>query len=101
MILYDDIESTEKVKVYDRGIRWNDDPDEARRETLVAYRLGDMFAPVLDQTEALRNECAHFIDAVRTGATPQSDGAAGLRVVRMLEAAERSLRNGGIPEPLQ
>jgi predicted dehydrogenase len=95
MILYDDIEATEKVKVYDRGIRWNDDPVEARRETLVAYRLGDMHAPVLDQTEALRNECAHFIESVQAGTTPQTDGRAGLRTVRMLEAAERSLHQQG------
>lgn len=100
MILYDDIEATEKVKVYDRGIRWNDDPIEARRETLVAYRLGDMYAPVLDQTEALRNECAHFIESVRAGTTPLTDGRAGLRTVQMLEAAERSMRNGGAMEPL-
>jgi predicted dehydrogenase len=95
MILYDDIESTEKVKVYDRGIRWNDDPIEARRETLVAYRLGDMHAPVLDQTEALRNECAHFIESIRAGVTPMTDGRAGLRTVRMLEAAEKSLHQQG------
>lgn len=100
MILYDDIEATEKVKVYDRGIRWNDDPMEARREALVAYRLGDMYAPVLDQTEALRNECAHFIESVRAGTTPLTDGRAGLRTVQMLEAAERSMRNGGAMEPL-
>jgi predicted dehydrogenase len=100
MVLYDDIEATEKVKVYDRGIRWNEDPDEVRRETLVAYRLGDMSAPVIDQTEALRTECAHFIEAIITGAPPLTDGHAGLRTVRMLEAAERSLRNGGAIEPL-
>jgi predicted dehydrogenase len=100
MILYDDIESTEKVKVYDRGISWNDDPIEARRQKLVAYRLGDMFAPVLDQTEALRNECAHFIGSISSGRQPITDGHAGLRTVRMLEAAERSLKNGGAVEPL-
>lgn len=100
MILYDDIESTEKVKVYDRGVRWNDDPLEARRETLVAYRLGDMFAPVLDQTEALRNECAHFVECIMTGSTPMTDGESGLRTVRMLEAAERSLLHGGRVEAL-
>jgi predicted dehydrogenase len=100
MVLYDDIEATEKVKVYDRGIRWNEDPDEVRRETLVAYRLGDMSAPVIDQTEALRNECAHFIESIVAGTAPLTDGNAGLRTVRMLEAAERSLANGGVIEPL-
>ncbi|MBF6599307.1 MAG: Gfo/Idh/MocA family oxidoreductase [Dehalococcoidia bacterium] len=100
MALYDDIESTEKVKVYDRGVRWNDDPLEARRDALVAYRLGDMFAPVLDQTEALRNECAHFIDCMRSGETPATDGHAGARTVRMLAAAERSIAEHGALVPL-
>ncbi len=96
MALYDDIESTEKVKVYDRGVRWSDDKDEARREALVAYRLGDMFAPVLDQTEALRNECGHFIECIRSGQAPATDGHAGLRTVRMLAAAERSINEQGV-----
>ena len=98
MVLYDDIEPTEKVRVYDRGVRWNDEPAETRRESLVGYRLGDMYAPVPDQTEALRTECGHFVECIRTGAAPLTDGAAGLRVVRLLEAAERSLRNGGVME---
>jgi predicted dehydrogenase len=98
MVLYDDIEPTEKVRVYDRGIRLNDDPNEARRQVLVGYRLGDMFAPVLEQTEALRTGCGHFIDCIRKGLKPQTDGVAGLRVVRLLEAAERSVRNGGAME---
>ncbi len=96
MALYDDIESTEKVKVYDRGVRWNDDPDEARREALVGYRLGDMFAPVLDQTEALRNECGHFVECIQTGQRSATDGNAGLRTVRMLAAAERSINEQGV-----
>lgn len=95
MALYDDIEATEKVKVYDRGVHWSDDPMEARRHALVGYRLGDMFAPVLDQTEALRNECAHFIDCVRGGARSETDGHAGLRTVRMLTAAEESMNRQG------
>jgi len=95
MALYDDIEATEKVKVYDRGVHWSDDPMEARRHALVGYRLGDMFAPVLDQTEALRNECAHFVESVRTGMRPETDGLAGLRTVRMLSAAEQSMNDHG------
>ncbi|MFN8558309.1 MAG: Gfo/Idh/MocA family oxidoreductase [Dehalococcoidia bacterium] len=98
MVLYDDIQATEKIKVYDRGVHWNDDPNEARREALVAYRSGDMYAPVLDQTEALRTECAHFVDSILTGATPATDGVAGLRVVKLLEAAERSLARQGAME---
>lgn len=98
MVLYDDIQPTEKVRVYDRGVQWNDDPVEARRETLVGYRLGDMYAPMLDQTETLRTECAHFVHCVRSGETPITDGMAGLRTVRLLEAAERSLQAGGMME---
>lgn len=98
MVVFDDIQPTEKVKVYDRGVRWNDDPDEARRNQLVAYRSGDMYAPVLDQTEALKTECSHFIECVRTGERPITDGRAGLRVVQLLEAAERSMKNGGTME---
>jgi predicted dehydrogenase len=98
MVLYDDIEATEKVKVYDSGVQWTDDPNEARRERLVAYRSGDMYAPKFDQTEALRTECAHFVECIRSNTTPLSDGHAGLRTVRLLEAAERSLVNGGAIE---
>jgi len=95
MVVYDDIEATEKVKVYDRGVQWTDDPNEARRERLVAYRSGDMYAPKFDQREALRTECAHFIECIRSGQTPATDGHAGLRTVRLLEAAARSLATGG------
>jgi predicted dehydrogenase len=100
MVVFDDIQPTEKIKVYDRGVQWTDDPTEARRERLVAYRIGDMYAPVLDQTEALRTECNHFVECIRSGSTPLSDGRAGLRVVRLLEAAERSLCNGGSMEKI-
>jgi predicted dehydrogenase len=99
MVLYDDIEPTEKIKLYDRGISWNNDA-EARRDAIVGYRLGDMYAPVLDSTEALRTECRHFIDCVRSGETPLTDAVAGLRVVRQLAAAERSALNEGRMERL-
>jgi len=95
MVLYDDIEPTEKVKVYDRGVHFAENLDVLRREVNVAYRLGDMYAPVLDQTEALRTECQHFVDCIRTSKAPLTDGLAGLRNVRVLEAAERSVRSGG------
>jgi predicted dehydrogenase len=98
MVLYNDIEPTEKVKVYDKGVRWDSEPDSVRQEVSVAYRLGDMYAPVLDQTEALTTECAHFVECVRNGTTPISDGASGLRVVQWLEAAERSLAEDGRPQ---
>jgi predicted dehydrogenase len=101
MVLYDDIQATEKVKVYDRGVQWSDDPDEVRTQALVGYRLGDVFIPQLDQTEALRNECAHFIESIRNDTKPLTDGESGLRNVRMLEAAEFSLRHDGAVQRLR
>jgi predicted dehydrogenase len=94
MIVYDDLEPSEKVKVYDRGITVDSDP-ESIYQLLIGYRSGDMWAPRLDVTEALRIEMAHFIQCIRTGATPLTDGAAGLNVVRVLEAAARSMRQQG------
>lgn len=96
MILYDDIEPTEKVRVYDKGVTANRVGDrEADYQTLVSYRTGDVWAPKLDATEALRYVVAEFIDSIRQQRKPLTDGEAGLRVVRLLEAAQRSIKNGG------
>jgi predicted dehydrogenase len=94
MILYDDLEPSEKLKVYDKGIRVTPGPEDVYR-MLVSYRLGDMWAPRLDNTEALQTEALHFIDCVENGRTPETDGLAGLRLVNMIEAAETSLRDRG------
>src|SRR6266540_3944966 len=94
MILYDDLEPSEKVKVYDKGITVSQSP-EAVYEMLVSYRSGDMWAPRLDTTEALQREAQHFIACVEKGEPPETDGHAGLRLVRIVEAAERSLRARG------
>ena len=94
MILYDDLEPSDKLKVYDKGITVTPGP-EAVYKMLVSYRSGDMWAPRLDNTEALQTEALHFIDCVEHGRQPESDGEAGLRMVRMIEAAEESLRNRG------
>jgi predicted dehydrogenase len=94
MVVYDDMEPSEKVKVYDRGITVNNAP-EAVYKMLVGYRTGDMWAPQLDMTEALRLEAQHFGDCIMTGKTPLTDGHAGLRVVAMLDAATRSMKNRG------
>jgi predicted dehydrogenase len=91
MILYDDIEPSEKVKVYDRGTTQESD----RYETLVKYRYGDMWAPQLDNTEALQFEVAHFVDCIRRGTVPLTDGWSGLRVVKILETADRSIADRG------
>ncbi|HEV8228909.1 MAG TPA: Gfo/Idh/MocA family oxidoreductase [Candidatus Limnocylindria bacterium] len=90
MALYDDMQSVEKVKVYDHGVG-ELSGEELRR----SYRAGDIVSPHVAITEALQVEMRHFIDCVRTGARPLSDGEAGLRVVRVLDAGMRSLRSGG------
>ncbi|MCY3018824.1 MAG: Gfo/Idh/MocA family oxidoreductase [Planctomycetota bacterium] len=99
MIVYDDIEPSEKVKVYDRGITVASSPDSVYR-LLVSYRSGDMWAPLLDNSEALRTEAAHFVRCVQHGEKPLSDGESGLRVVRILEAATRSMKERGQPVAL-
>ncbi len=94
MILYDDLEPSEKVKVYDKGITVTKEP-EAVYKMLVSYRSGDMWAPRLDNTEALQTEALHFIDCVENNRQPVTDGQAGLRMVSTMEAAERSLSGRG------
>jgi predicted dehydrogenase len=94
MVVYDDIESSEKVKIYDKGVTVKNGP-ESLYKLLVSYRSGDMYAPQLDVTEALRIEAQHFADCITNGKTPITDGAAGLRVVSVLEAATRSMKNRG------
>ena len=93
-ILYDDLNQSERVKIYDRGIDVSNDPDGIR-DVLVSYRSGDVFSPRLDSTEPLVNLVEHFVDCIEHGTTPISGGAQGLRVVRILAAAEESLARGG------
>jgi predicted dehydrogenase len=100
MIAYDDLENSEKVKVYDKGITVRNG-SESVYKLLVGYRSGDIYCPQLDVTEALRIEAAHFVDCIETGKTPQTDGFAGLRVVSVLEAATKSMKERGRSIPLQ
>src|SRR5205085_4674126 len=99
MIVYDDIEPTEKVRVYDKGVTTNriesDSDKEAAYRTLVSYRTGDVWVPKLDSTEALAHVTAEFLDAIHDRRRPLTDGASGLRVVRLLEAAQQSINQGG------
>src|SRR5579875_362369 len=95
MIVYDDLEASEKVKLYDKGITVRNSGPEAVYKQLVAYRSGDMFCPQLDVTEALRVEAQHFADSIEHGTAPLTDGYAGLRVVSVLEAATRSMKDRG------
>jgi predicted dehydrogenase len=94
MILYDDLEPSEKVKIYDKGVKVSQGA-EAVYEMLVSYRSGDMWAPRLDTTEALQTEAQHFVDCVEHNRRPETDGEAGLRLVKIVEAAEKSLRARG------
>lgn len=94
MIVYDDLEPSEKIKIYDKGVSVDPHP-EAVYELLVSYRSGDMWAPRFDSTEALKTEAAHFIECVEHGTQPETCGQSGLRIVRILEAAERSLQARG------
>jgi predicted dehydrogenase len=93
MLVWNDLEADEKVKIYDKGV--NITNQEGLYELLVNYRSGDMWAPQLEQVEALRQELAYFVDCISNNRTPFNDGAAGLRVVRMLEAANESLSKRG------
>ena len=99
MIVYDDLEISEKVKVYDKGITVSGDPESLYR-LLVGYRAGDMWAPQLDTAEALQTEVRHFLACVRGQELPLSGGHAGLRVVRILEAATLSMSQRGRPVEL-
>ena len=96
MIVFDDLEASEKIKVYDKGISYDQTPERVY-QAMIGYRTGDMWAPQIPVTEALHAEAAQFVDCVRTGRVPDTDGAAGLRVVRLLEAATESMRLHGRP----
>jgi predicted dehydrogenase len=100
MIVYDDLEPSEKIRVYEKGVTVNDDAT-SRAKALVDYRVGDMFAPYIDKTEPLARAYRSFLDTVAGGTPSVTDGAAGLAVVRILEAAERSLRAEGRRVPLE
>ena len=93
MLVWNDLEADEKIKVYDKGVRINN--GQGLHQVLVSYRTGDMWAPRLEQAEALKAEIGYFVDCISNNKTPFNDGAAGLRVVKMLEAAEQSVRNRG------
>jgi predicted dehydrogenase len=93
MVVWNDLEADEKIKVYDKGVMVKN--HDGVYQLLVSYRSGDMWAPRVEQTEALRAEIEYFIDSINHRTTPFNDGVAGLRIVRMLEAADRSLKQKG------
>jgi predicted dehydrogenase len=99
MIVYDDIEPSEKIKVYDKGIVLQNNGEGVYKE-IAGYRTGDMWAPKLDGAEALKTEALHFIECIEEGKDPITDGTAGLKIVRILEAATQSMMKKGQPVEL-
>lgn len=97
MAVFDDVESVEKLRIYDKGV---DAPDYESYGDALTLRFGDIVIPQVKMSEPLRTECQHFLHCVRTGETPRSDGRSGLEVVRLLEAAQQSLDRDGEPVSL-
>ena len=102
MIVYDDLDQSEKIKVYDKGITLNTQQNpEKLYQMLVGYRTGDMLAPQIDGTEALRREMEHFVHCIEQQQEPLTGGPAGLRVVEILQAASHSMAQRGRPIELR
>ncbi len=98
MLVWNDLEPDEKLKVYDKGAEITNGQNV--HDLLVSYRSGDMWAPRVEQTEALAAETKYFAECVSNNERPFNDGEAGLRIVRLLEAADKSLKNRGVPVAL-
>lgn len=94
MAVFDDVEATEKLRIYDKGVNL---PDYDSYGDALSLRFGDIYIPRVDMREPLRLECQHFAQCVATRQTPLSDGRNGLQVLRVLEAGQRSLEQGGVP----
>jgi predicted dehydrogenase len=94
MLVWNDLEADEKIKIYDKGVQMTNNT-EGVYQLLVSYRSGDMWAPRVEQIEALKVEASYFADCILNDITPFNDGHAGLRVVRVLEAANQSLEQKG------
>jgi len=95
MIVLDDLNPDEKVKIYDKGITLIKTERNKLYKNIIQYRIGDMHAPRIDNTEALKVAVAHLVDCIKFKKTPLTDGKAGLRVVKLLEASQKSLKKGG------
>jgi predicted dehydrogenase len=93
-LIFSELNTTEPIKVYDRAVAFSDSPDE-RREVLVSYRTGDVWSPHIQPVEPLQQMVTHFAECIQGGSTPLTDGRAGERVVKLLEAATRSMRAQG------
>jgi predicted dehydrogenase len=94
MLVYDDVSTTEKLRVYDKGVTVQPHYDTFG-EFQLSYRFGDIYTPRLDDNEPLKNECQHFVQCIQKRETPRSDGWSGLSVVRVMERACESIRSNG------
>jgi len=94
MLVWNDLEADEKIRIYDKGVSMSTNPSNLH-QLLVSYRSGDMWAPQVEQVEALRAEITYFINCIEGNSKPFNDGEAGLRIVQILAAADRSIRNRG------
>lgn len=94
-LVYNDLETTEKIKVYDRGVEVRGDDPDSLRQRLIDYRTGDVWSPHVSRDEPLARVAEQFIECLTRGVRPPTDGQAGLRIVRILDAAQRSLRGQG------
>ena len=100
MLVYDDTSLQEKIRIYDKGVdvqRYYDTFGDFQ----FSYRYGDIQIPRIEETEPLKAECEHFVDCIRNGTTPRTDGLSGARVVSVLDAANLSLKNGGNKIPIE
>ncbi|MDO8885569.1 Gfo/Idh/MocA family oxidoreductase [Candidatus Oleimmundimicrobium sp.] len=97
MVVFDDMESAEKIKIYDKGVDGLESQDYKPYGEDLTLRFGDIVIPSINMKEPLRTECMHFIECIIEGKSPLSDGRDGLRVVKVLEAAQKSLKSGGMP----
>lgn len=95
MLLWDDLQPSQRLTLYDTGVDLSGSPEERRRELRVAYRTGTIISPALPEVEALHNMVSEFVGAIREDREPATDGRAGLRVLELLEAARASLEGGG------
>ena len=95
MVVFDDMEAADKIKIYDKGVEKV--PGYETYAEYLSLRFGDLLIPALKMVEPLKTECQHFLDCIKDGKTPLTDGEAGLQVVKILNAAQKSLDQGGVP----
>ena len=100
MVIYDDLEPSEKIKLYDKGVELVDTPDDIKK-LMLSYRVGDLWVPNVEHSEPLQNMVQHFLACIRDNETPVTNGEVGLRIVRYLDAANQSLRLNGTPVSIE